>query len=88
VALGIADPAEAEDEARALAVADARRRAERMASAAGVTLGSLVSISEGMDQGPRPMMHLRAESMAAGTPIAEGSTEVVMEVQAIFAIEG
>lgn len=88
VTLGIADARSAEDEARGLAVADARHCAEVLARAAGVTLGMLMSVSEGsFDEGPRPMMRLRAETMAAGTPIAEGSTEVVVAVQASFAIE-
>lgn len=88
VTLGIADERQAEDEARGLAFADARHRAERLALAAGVRLGRLISLSEGsVDGGPRPMMPLRVEMAAADTPIAEGSTEVVVEVQATFAIE-
>jgi len=88
VTLGIADARSAEEEARGLAVADARHRAEGLATAAGVTLGSLVNLSEGSaDEGPRPMMRLQAEAMSADTPVAEGSTEVVVAVQASFAIE-
>ncbi|MDQ3492044.1 MAG: SIMPL domain-containing protein [Chloroflexota bacterium] len=88
VTLGIADARSAEEEARGLAVADARHRAEGLATAAGVTLGSLVTLSEGStDEGPRPMMRSQAEAMSADTPVAEGSTEVVVAVQASFAIE-
>ncbi|MDQ3554815.1 MAG: SIMPL domain-containing protein [Chloroflexota bacterium] len=89
VTLGIADTRSAEEEARGLAVADARHRAEGLATSAGVVLGALITLSEGsVDEGPRPMMRLRAEAMAGDTPIAEGSTEVVVAVQASFLIEG
>ncbi len=89
VALGIADARSAEDEARGLAVADARHRAEILASAAGVTLGPLVELAEGgLIRGPLPMMAKGMEAMSADTPIAEGSTEVVVEIQASFAITG
>ncbi len=89
VTLGIADTRSPEEEARGLAVADARHRAEGLATSAGVVLGALISLSEGsVDEGPRPMMRLRAEAMAGDTPIAEGSTEVVVAVQASFLIEG
>lgn len=89
VTLGIADSRSAEDEARGLAVADARHRAEILASAVGVTLGPLVELAEGGPiRGPLPMMAKGMEAMSAGTPIAEGSTEVVVEIQASFAITG
>lgn len=88
VAMTIADPAAAEAEARAAAVLDARQRAETLADAAGVTLGPLVSVTETLpDRGPRPMMRLRAEAASASdTPVVEGSTEIEMEVEAVFAI--
>ncbi len=89
VTLSIADARSAEDEARALAVADARHRAEILARAADVTLGPLMSLSEGgAHDEPRPMMRLRAEMSAADTPIAEGSLDVAVEVTASFAMEG
>jgi len=89
VTLGIADSRSSEDEARGLAVADARHRAEILASAVGVTLGPLVELAEGGPiRGPLPMMAKGMEAMSAGTPIAEGSTEVVVEIQASFAITG
>ncbi len=89
VTMGIADARLAEDEARGLAVADARQRAEVLASAAGVTLGVLLEVVEGgPSRGPLPMMAKHMEAMSADTPIAEGSTEVVVEIQASFAITG
>lgn len=58
------------DEARAEAIADARRKAELYAKAAGARLGPVVSISEtGVSMPPRPMM----EAMRSGAvPVAPG----------------
>lgn len=90
VTMGIADARSAEDEARGLAVADARRRAEVLARAADVTLGALAALEEGSliagIVGPMPLTALRAETLSADTPIAEGSAEVYVEVTASFVI--
>lgn len=58
------------DQARAEAIADARRKAELYAQAAGVKLGRVVSISdEGAAPPPRPVM----QAMRAGAvPVAPG----------------
>jgi uncharacterized protein YggE len=91
VSLELADPGAATAQARELAVADARSRAEALAAAAGVTLGKAVAIMEGPRAGePRPFAKARAElmSVAADTPVAAGTTEVVVEVEVTFAILG
>ena len=68
---GLADPDPALDEARKEAVVAARARAELLASAAGVTLGPIVQISEGGSWSePAPMY--RAEVSAAPVPVAGG----------------
>ncbi|MEO7118077.1 MAG: SIMPL domain-containing protein [Candidatus Limnocylindrales bacterium] len=89
VSLGLSDPSTAEKEARAAALADARERAQTLARAGDVMLGRLLAVVEGSPSGgaPRPMMRMKAEMMAADTPVAEGSTEVVIQVVASFAIE-
>ena len=57
------------DQARGDAIADARRKADLYAKAAGVKLGSIISISEeGPAQQPRPMQAMRAGAV----PIAPG----------------
>lgn len=80
------DMAEAEDKARADAVTDARRRAEQMATAAGMKLGPIRMLSEGgAPEGPRPLMTMRAEAKAdAAVPIAAGELEVTAQVNAVF----
>ena len=52
----VGDPASALDEARAAAIAQARTSAQKMASAAGVSLGGVVSISESVGLGARAVL--------------------------------
>ena len=52
VQLGIADPRDAETEARRLAVADAQARAATIAEAAGAVLGPILAIAEGVALAP------------------------------------
>ncbi|MFC3569824.1 SIMPL domain-containing protein [Paracoccus simplex] len=88
IAFSREDMAEAEDKARSEAVADARRRAEVTAEAAGMRLGRLISLSEEQSGGgPRPMMAMRAEAAgAADTPIEAGELAVNASVTAVFAM--
>src|SRR5260370_40450801 len=59
------------DEAREQAIADARRKAEIYAKAAGVTLGAPLSISEA--GAPGPILYRKmAAGMAASAPVAHG----------------
>jgi uncharacterized protein YggE len=86
------DPSAAEEKARQLAIADARRRAATIAEAAGVRLGAVIGVVEGeRGGGPLPypvgrMMALKAE--AADTPVEAGSQEIVVSVSVAFSIEG
>ena len=68
----VSDPGKALDQAREAAIADARRKAEVYARAAGVTLGHVVSIEE--ESGPLAPVPKRALAQSAGTqmPIAPG----------------
>lgn len=64
------------DDARKEAVANARRRAELLATAAGAEVGEVVQIAEEVSYGgPRPMMAARA-AKADSVPI-EGGTETL-----------
>lgn len=86
---GLSEPTPHLDEARRLAVADARRKAELYATAAGVTLGQVISVSEPGSAGPQPVA--RFEAMAAardGVPLAEGEVVTSASVVMIFAIDG
>lgn len=87
LSFGLQDPEETKDEARRRAVADARRKAELYAQAAGQELGQLVSMTEAADRGaPRPMMMEMARS-AGPTPVAEGELSVEAGVSVIYELE-
>ena len=82
------DPREAESVARTAAVAEARARAEVLATAAGVALGAVTNVVEG---GPPPAwpQAKAARLMAAsdaGTPVEAGTTEIAVTVTVTFAI--
>jgi uncharacterized protein len=74
------------DDAREQAVADARRKAEIYAKAAGVTLGAPLTISEDGAPGPMPMRRMVA-GMAAATPIAQGEETLRVSVNVSWAIK-
>jgi uncharacterized protein YggE len=74
------------DDAREQAIADARRKAEIYARAAGVTLGSPVSISEEGAPGPMPFRKMAA-GMAASAPVAQGEETLHVTVIVSWAIK-
>lgn len=83
------DPAEAMSEARKSAVDDARKKAETLAEAAGVTVGKVLSISEsgGMMPPPMPMMKaMRAQGMMAeaAVPVEAGENSYTVQVNVSF----
>ncbi|HEX5015173.1 MAG TPA: SIMPL domain-containing protein [Candidatus Limnocylindrales bacterium] len=92
VTLGIADATAAETDARALAVADARQRAETIARAAGTSLGRLISLSEGVTlppPNPRGFKEMRfAMAADASTPVEAGTLEVSVAIEATWELAG
>jgi hypothetical protein len=79
------DPSKLLDQAREAAIADAKRRAEVYARAAGVNLGGVAWITE--DSGyapPIPMAAMRAAGGMAGTPIAIGEDNLTAQVTVGF----
>ena len=85
LSFGLQDPQAAVDAARLAAVADARRRAELLAQAAGVTLGAVHSITDspGMAQ---PLGALREASFArdGAVPVAGGEVSMTASVTVVF----
>jgi uncharacterized protein YggE len=75
------------DEAREQAIADARRKAEIYAKAAGVTLGGPVNISEEGAQAP-PQFRRMIAGTAAAAPIAQGEETLHVMVSVTWAIKG
>jgi uncharacterized protein YggE len=74
------------DDARAQAIADARRKAEIYAKAAGVALGAPLSIAEEGSPGPMPFRKLSG-AMAAVAPIAQGEETLAVTVNVSWAIK-
>lgn len=78
----VSSPSQALDEARLKAIADARRKAEIYARAAGVTLGKPVSISEG---GAIPLPVTRSDVTAAmATIVSPGERTLTVSVNVSF----
>ncbi|HEX3087231.1 MAG TPA: SIMPL domain-containing protein [Ilumatobacteraceae bacterium] len=73
--------------ARAEAINNARKRAEEYASAAGVTVGAVVQISELSTGGPQPIF-ARAAKLSlmaeASTPIEAGMQDLSVSVTVVF----
>ncbi len=92
VRFAIASGKDPELDARARAIEDARAKAEAMAKAAGVRLGSAVSISEVGSVTPQPYGFDRA-GFAAPVPapmpqVPTGNVEQTVRMQVQFAIAG
>ena len=75
------------DEAREQALADARRKAEIYAKAAGVALGAPLSISEESSPGPTPFRARVAAGMAVSAPVAQGEETLSVTVNVSWAIK-
>src|SRR6266851_5614648 len=74
------------DDAREQAVADARRKAEIYAKAAGVTLGAPLGISE-EGSAPRPVFRAKMAAEMAATPVAQGEETLSVTVNVSWAIK-
>lgn len=92
VQLALEDPKAAQGEARRLAVADARAKAQAMADAAGVRLGAPIGMSDqGTPVGPvldKAAFSRDAAPVPAATQIPVSDLDVVVRVTVQFAIGG
>jgi uncharacterized protein len=81
------DPSPAEKQARTLAMAQARSRADVLAEAAGVAISGVSDVSEGGAMPPRPYA-AKAERMMladdASTPVETGSLEISVTVSVTY----
>jgi uncharacterized protein YggE len=75
------------DDARGQAVADARRKAEIYAKAAGVTLGAPLSISEEGAAQPLFRARMAGKMAVAPTPVAQGEETLSITVGMTWAIK-
>lgn len=74
------------DEARKAAMVNARRRAELYATAAGVTLGPVLSISESVSGGPQPRFQAGRAAMAEAVAVEPGSVDLQVQVHVTYAL--
>jgi uncharacterized protein YggE len=88
ISFSVADPTPLLDEARRKAMADARRKAELYAKAAGVGLGQVLLIEEQTAHLPRPQMMGAAMGRgAAAVPVAAGEQEFAASVTVTYRIK-
>jgi uncharacterized protein len=85
----VADKTAALSDAREAAVKDASVKAEELASAAGVSLGEVQTISEYTSGGPQPMYDMRAAAPmaeAASVPVQAGQMLLTVDVTMVYEI--
>ena len=87
LAFGNEDDAGLRDEARKLAIADAKHKASLYAEAAGGKVGRIVSIAEAGAPQPRPMMRGAMMAEAASVPISAGENEFRAVVTVVFELD-
>jgi hypothetical protein len=85
------DQTKAEAQARDAAMADAKTKATALASAAGVSIEGVVSISESVGAVPYPIYYGRdaagaAVDKAVGTPVQAGTNEISITVSVVYLI--
>ena len=68
------------------AVSNARKKAEALADAAGVSLGRVTAMTEGFAGGPQPYSESGARLMKADAPIEPGTQDTQATVTVTFAI--
>ena len=73
-------------EARALAVADARQRAQTLAEAAGVKLGKALDIRESSNSYPVYARGAFDEAAGSAVPVESGQLDLTVYVDVLFAI--
>ena len=87
IAFGENDPGKLLDKARPLAFADAKRKAEIYAAAAGGRVGRLMELSEATATRPASFSrrgYAQAQSAAAPTPIEAGQDKLTVSISARF----
>ncbi len=85
----VLDKTEAISQARKLAIEDAQRQAQELASAAGVELGDLIALNAYMNTGPTPLYDQKG-GVAAATgevPVSAGQLMISVDVNMTYEIK-
>lgn len=91
ISFDVDDKTKAEDDARKLAVADAKAKAEAAAKTAGFTLGKIINYQESTG-GYRPIMYAKADvavGLGGGAPteLNTGSTDITLTVTLSYEVK-
>ncbi|HOU12114.1 MAG TPA: SIMPL domain-containing protein [Anaerolineae bacterium] len=88
ITFGVSDSTELQKQARALAVQNARAKADELAAGLGVRVGKVRSVSEYVSSPIPVAAYAKDMGMGGGgeVPIASGAYNVTVEVQVIFDI--
>ncbi len=89
IQFGVDDAESLDSQARALAMANARAKAEELAELANVIVGHVVSISEviGAESYPVVAMSMAERGRGAASAVAPGELDILVRLQVVFAIE-
>ena len=91
ISFSVDDPSPLKVQARELAVQEAMKKAQELATLAGVGLGQLIFISETSSTPIFNQVEARGDfalaSSFTATPISGGETQIQVSVQAVFAIQ-
>ena len=86
----VVDRSKAISEARKLAVEDARKQADEIAAAAGVTVDSLQTMSLNINSGPGPLYDVKAVgsgAVSSQVPVSAGQLQISVDVYASYTIK-
>ena len=90
VSFGVSNKSEIEDDVKVMAIAQARRKAERFATALGTSLGAPLQIEELNGGNLSPLRSSRAvlmESDGGGQPVSPGKQLIDAQVKVVFSIK-
>ena len=90
ISFDVQDRAKAESDARKMAIADARARADEIAAAAGVQVGDVQTISVYSNNAPMPMYDAKGGGMmaeASQVPVAAGQMVITADASVTFLIK-
>ncbi|XUW99619.1 MAG: SIMPL domain-containing protein [Dehalogenimonas sp.] len=90
ISFSVDDPTKSIDQARELALLDAKAKAEQIARVTGVSLGSVSYVSDSSSTAARvlpPSFDSKAGAAGSTTPILPGDTDLTVSVQVIYNIK-
>ena len=90
ISFSVDDPTKSVDQARELALLDAKAKAEQIARVTGVSLGSVSFVSDSSSNVARivaPSFDAKGGAAASTTPILPGDTDLTVSVQVIYNIK-